>query len=266
MKKSFLIFIIILITILATGCENKIYYYDKEDEQISNKKISNSTYTDNNNSNTEKNSNQLEDEPFYEVFDEDIDLDTNKKSGIYIGRGADNEGKTYIKIKATSEDEELWSYQTPSNYGISNIDLYYSYFSPYYGYDFSYYELREYYHFYIKENNYIKLFNIKTGDIIWTSDKLEIVPTSIIETQDHLYVLNEEEPYVYVIDINNGKLVNKININIDRKGFYYIKSIIHNKLIIQTHYEAPIVEEIDLKPYSDIYTEYTEASISYFGL
>lgn len=263
MKKNILVIILILITIIATGCENKIYYYEKEDKQISGGKISNPNSQE---INDNENTSQLEEEPFYKVFDEDIDLDTNKKSGIYIGRGVDSEGNTYIKIKATSEDKELWSYQTPSHYGISNIDMYYSYYSPYYGYDYSYYELHEYYHFYIKENNVIKLFNIKTGEVIWTSDELEIVPTGIIETQDHLYVLNEEEPYVYIIDINNGKLVNKINIKIDRKGFYYILSIIHNKLIIQTHYEAPIVEEIDLGPYSNIYTEYVRVSQSYFDI
>ena len=55
-------------------------------------------------------------------------------------------------------------------------------------------------------------------------------------------------------------------IKINSTGFYYIKSIVHNRLIIQTHYEVPIVEEIDLEPYSNIYTEYTEASMSFFEL
>ena len=248
MKK---IILVILITIVITGCENNINYYELDNNQISNDKILDST------------DNQLE-EPFYYIFEEYIDQDSNEIIGTYIGRGTDTEGKDYIKIKSTVGDKEIWSYQSPAFYGTdtfttSNVDVYLSYFSP------DYYNIYGdyYYQVYIKENNIIKLFNLQNGEVIWTSDELEIVPTSIIETQDHLYVLNDEYPYVYVIDINNGRLVNKIKIN--NSGFYFIKEIIHNKLMIQTHYEEPIIEEINLDNYSNIYTEYVTTSPSYFG-
>lgn len=259
MKKLFLMIISIVI---LTGCENQINYYEKQDEKISNE-IKNNT----NNQNI-TNSNQFDEEPLYYIFEEYIDQDSNKVIGTYIGKGTNEDGSEYIKIKSMVGDMEIWSYQTESFYitdtfTTSSVDVFYSLYSPYYGYDYSYDELRDYYQVYIKENNIIKLFNLQNGEIIWTSDELEIMPTSIIETQDHLYVLNDEHPYVYVIDINNGRLVNKIKIN--NSGFYFIKEIIHNKLMIQTHYEAPIIEEINLDEYSNIYTEYVNVSPSYFG-
>lgn len=261
MKKLFLIVILCLISIIASGCDNSIYYYEKEDAQISNEKISNSDNLEN--------ENNLEEEPFYKVFDESIDLDTNKKNGIYIGKGKDNKGKDYIKIKCITEDKELWSYQTPSffitdTFNTSSVDIYYSFYSPFYGYDYNENEQHEYYNFYIKENNIIKLFNIKNGEIIWTSDELDITPTSIIETADHLYAVNNENPYVYVIDINNGKLINKIKIN--NSGYYFIKEIKNNRLMIQTHYQEPIIEEINLDQYSNIKTGYVRVLQSFFEL
>ena len=268
------LFLIIISIVIFTGCENQINYYEKQDEKISNEIKNNTnsqTITNNkNNDNSDSiitNDNQLE-EPLYYIFEEYIDQDSNEVTGTYIGKGTNEDGSEYIKIKSTVGDKELWSYQTESffitdTFTTSSVDVYLSYFSPYYGYDFNQEEINWYYHLYIKENNIIKLFNLQNGEVIWTSDELEIMPTSIIETQDHLYVLNDEYPYVYVIDINNGRLVNKIKIN--NSGFYFIKEIIHNKLMIETHYESPIIEEIDLDKYSNIYTEYVTVSPSYFG-
>lgn len=280
MKKKILIFIC-LSAFFITGCENQINYYEKDNGQISNDRIRNSndqvdeyddainnygdptiTYDDGND--------YLEEEPFFILVDSGIHPDLNVFYETYIGKGADNYGKEYIELKSTTDDLELWQYQTPSEhiidtFGTSTVDAYLSFYSPFYGYDFSHYEnTRNYYHMYIKENNVIKLFNLQTGEILWSTNRLDIMPTSIIETEDHLYILNDEYPYVYVINIHNGDLITKIKIK--TPGFYFIKEIVHNKLIIQTHYDAPIIEEIDLSDYSNVYTEYVRASNSYFDL
>lgn len=263
MKKIYLIVILCFIAMVITGCDNNIYYYEKDNEQINNSDINNileeKSYINEDNY-------KILNEPFFYIFEESVVQDTKEIIGTYIGKGTENDGKEFIKIKHTVGNNEIWSYQTPSFYitdlfSTSSVDVFYSTYSKDYEFDSNYSEFN-YYNIYIKENNIIKLFNLKNGKIIWTSDELDITPTSIIETQDHLYVVNDEIPYIYVIDINNGKLVNKIRI--DNSGFYFIKEIIHNRLIIQTHYETPIIEEINLDNYSNIYTEYELVSSSFF--
>ena len=88
MKKIYLIVILCFIAMVITGCDNNIYYYEKDNEQINNSDINNileeKSYINEDNY-------KILNEPFFYIFEESVVQDTKEIIGTYIGKGTEND-------------------------------------------------------------------------------------------------------------------------------------------------------------------------------